>query len=265
MTEEKKKGRWEIIVPPLELTLERIDERLKELGLSDRQASIRATGYPDAIREIRRGKRPSSDRFIQLANALETTPDYLSGHVEHQSQAFWRTTTQSALPIEGVIELPRNIPVYGIADDGGIGAMDFDGAKGIEVLKYDLSKPIDYCRRPPRLALRDDIIAISVFGTSAYPRFEEADILYLEPDMGRDGDYVFLALKGDVTDRSGAPGRWMMLKRLVNNTPVLRDDENPFQVSHLVEQFTPPVQFKVPADLISKRYKVLTQNQLLSL
>lgn len=257
MSDDDAGPTWAMKTPPMDLVIERIDERIRALGLSDRQASLRATGYPDAIREIRRGKRPSSQRFVQLAAALETTPDYISGYVDHEKQAMWRATTSSALPIEGVQEMPRNIPVYGMSANGDIGMMDFERVKGIEVLKYDLDRPIDYCRRPPRLALRDDIIAISTFGSAMYPRYEDAEILYLEPTHGADGDYALVVLESDVPDRTGQAGPWMMLKRIAHRDWL--------HGNSTFEQFNPQRRFEVPREKVAKIYKVLSQNQLLSL
>lgn len=257
MSDSESAPAWAMKTPPMELVIERIDERLKALRLSDRQASLRATGYPDAIREIRRGKRPSSQRFVQLAAALETTPDYISGYVNHEKQALWRTTTSSALPIEGVQELPRDIPVYGMSATGGIGTMDFESQKGVEVVQYDLDRPIDFCRRTPRLALRQDIIAISVFGSSMYPRYEDAEVLYLEPVTGIDSGYAFFVLDEKMVDRAGQAGPWMALKRIA--------ERDWMQGNHILEQFNPPRKFELSGAKVKKVYRVLSQNQLLSL
>ncbi|MFC3422605.1 hypothetical protein ACFOHO_10865 [Rhizorhabdus histidinilytica] len=147
--------------PPIELMIQRIDERLKVLGLTDRQASIRATGLPDAIREIRRFKRPGSKRMIQLAKALETTPDWLGGYVDHQRGKVWLESTESALPIYGVADLPRDIPVFAASVDETAPAFFKDIVEkehSIEVKKrlyvmcfgYNFNDPIDFARRPPQ-------------------------------------------------------------------------------------------------------------------
>lgn len=58
--------------------LERIDERLTALGMSDRQASLEATGVATAIRNIRRGSEPAPTVLAKLAPVLQTTPGFLA-------------------------------------------------------------------------------------------------------------------------------------------------------------------------------------------
>lgn len=62
----------------------RIAERLATLGISERAASIKATGQPDTLRFIRtRDVMPSWQKLIQIAEALETSTDYLVGETDH--------------------------------------------------------------------------------------------------------------------------------------------------------------------------------------
>lgn len=59
--------------------LERVDERLKKLQMSARAASIRANGTPDIIRNwTAKDVLPRIDTLIQLARALDTTPEWLA-------------------------------------------------------------------------------------------------------------------------------------------------------------------------------------------
>ena len=62
---------------------ERIEERLKALGLSARGAAIRAGLHPDSIRSILRGKslNPRSGAVAALARVLEVPLEYLTDAV----------------------------------------------------------------------------------------------------------------------------------------------------------------------------------------
>lgn len=59
--------------------LERVDERLEKLGMSPRAASVRANGTPDIIRNWKsKDVLPRIDTIIQLARALDVTPEWLA-------------------------------------------------------------------------------------------------------------------------------------------------------------------------------------------
>ena len=65
----------------------RIATRLKDLGLSAREASIRTTGKPDFLRPVLAGARPRSDNLEKLAAVLQTTTDWLlTGTGDQQRQ-----------------------------------------------------------------------------------------------------------------------------------------------------------------------------------
>jgi transcriptional regulator with XRE-family HTH domain len=57
----------------------RITERLLELGLSPRAASVQAGGGPDLIRNIIRGRSqaPRAESLVRLASVLQVSLDYL--------------------------------------------------------------------------------------------------------------------------------------------------------------------------------------------
>lgn len=64
----------------IDILVDRIAQRVDALGITERDASIKATGKPDALRYIRvRRAMPSADRLAAIAKALETTPEWLLG------------------------------------------------------------------------------------------------------------------------------------------------------------------------------------------
>lgn len=67
---------------------ERIAERLALLGLSARDASMRAVGQPDVIRNItEKDSVPSAFRLLKLAKVLETTVSWLLGETDNVGPA----------------------------------------------------------------------------------------------------------------------------------------------------------------------------------
>jgi len=67
----------------------RIAERLVELDISAREASIRTTGKPDFLRPVLAGARPRSDNLEKLADVLQTSVEWLlngsGGHDQHDA------------------------------------------------------------------------------------------------------------------------------------------------------------------------------------
>lgn len=55
----------------------RIEKRRAALSLSDREASIKATGKPDLIRDIKRGVMPTAMKVAQLAPVLRCRLEWL--------------------------------------------------------------------------------------------------------------------------------------------------------------------------------------------
>lgn len=59
--------------------LERVEERMKKLGLTERAVGMRASGKPDVVRNWRtKDVLPRLDTLIQVAAALDTTPEWLT-------------------------------------------------------------------------------------------------------------------------------------------------------------------------------------------
>ena len=65
----------------MKATAEEVAARASELAaqkrLTDREVSIDATGKPDLLRDMRRGRMPSAERLQALADTLSTTVDFL--------------------------------------------------------------------------------------------------------------------------------------------------------------------------------------------
>lgn len=85
----------------IDILIERIAKRLDELRISERAASIEATGSPDAIRYIRaRRAMPAAPRLAAIARVLSATPSYLLGeadqnnYIHMESDNDWKTAVK---------------------------------------------------------------------------------------------------------------------------------------------------------------------------
>jgi len=214
--------------------LDRIDQRLRAKDLTDYRASMLAVGRPEIIRNIRRGlsKNPRRDTLEKLANVLDCSFEWLAtgrGPVE-------------PLPDDGTPgmpardQMPQDIPVLGTAE-------------GSEEAAFQLQSgnPIDHVRRPPGVASAVDVYAIYVVGDSMTPRFDEGELIYVSGKRpARPGDYVVVQAAGE----DGEITAWC--KRLVRKGGK----------SITLEQFNPPMTFKVPVKQAVAVHRVLTTNDL---
>jgi hypothetical protein len=218
------------------ILVDRIEERLQALGLSDRKASLKATGRPDLIRDIRRGKVPLSDKMGALARALETTADYLQGHSDAASDG--------RVPKLVPPDMPRDIPVYGTA----IGAdADFwsehSGDIAIEQTDLNTGEVIDYFRRPPSLMDRRDVYGLYVAGDSMAPRFESGEGVVVDPKQPpaiRDDVVVYLRAS------SGDGAAAVLIQRLVRRSSEWIE----------LEQFNPPSVFRIDKRKVAAIHRV---------
>lgn len=174
---------------------ERIRRRLDVLGLSDREASLRASGRrnPDLIRSLKSGRNhaPRGASLVELARVLEVTPEWLIGAEGGSDEPPPRRSTTSE-PVAVDFDsstLPVDIPVLGVAAGGAEGAFVIDGE-------------IDRVRRPPALRLAKNVYALYVRGVSMEPRFRAGDLLFVSPDRpAASGDDVIIQTR----NHDGAP------------------------------------------------------------
>ena len=152
----------------------KIEERLAALNLSARAASLRATGKPDTIRNIQRGRRPRSDTLENLARALECTVAWLMGedatpptrHIPHTDlPSAYASTTTFAPHTMG----RRDLPVLGVAVGGqdGVFAMN--------------DQPHDYIERPTSLEGIDDAYAVYIQDQTMEPRYLMGEVVCVHP------------------------------------------------------------------------------------
>ncbi len=152
----------------------KIEERLAALNLSARAASLRATGKPDTIRNIQRGRRPRSDTLENMARALECSVAWLMGedttppmrHIPHTDlPSIYGSTTTFAPHTMG----RRDLPVLGVAVDGqdGVFAMN--------------EQPHDFIERPTSLEGIDGAYAVYVRDSTMEPRYFLGEVVCIHP------------------------------------------------------------------------------------
>jgi len=223
----------------------RIQVRLQELGLSERQASLKAGLSDSYLRNIREGKSsaPRIDTLKKIALVLDTTPDWLmSGERVEES-----TTTVSKAdedPYQGLAEptnavisdalvLPnRRLPVYGQAVGGVDGEFPMNGTMLFDVL----------C--PPQLSEVAEAYAVIITGDSMYPRYEDGEIAFIDPTRRvRRGDYVVAQILMD----EFSPPHAYVKKFIRHDASVL-----------VLEQFNPPKELRFAhAQVVSVHFVAL--------
>ena len=160
---------------------DRVQQRLAELGLSAREASVTAGGSESLVANILQGKsrNPRGDTLENLARVLQTSSEWLlTGRAPHQNEV--RTAD---VPLPDRFSMPRDVPVFGTVAGSELG-------KGAFQLTADV---VEYVRRPPGLATVKDAYALYVEGESMSPKFEPGELVYVHPHRKVvSGDYVVI-------------------------------------------------------------------------
>lgn len=228
-----------------EILMIRIAQRLAELKITERAASLDATGKPDAIRYIKtRDAMPSAERLSKIAETLKTTPDWLLGNeVVGERRANFRQ-----FPAPDLRDLKRDLPIYGTA----LGAdLSFTGTEGelvgIEQTGINMYETLGYVQRPGSLVGNADAYVIIVAGYSMMPRFEPGRRLLINPKLPpRPGDDVIVQLKRPLGDDGDAELVAILLKTLLRQRPD----------RIVLSQYSPELTFEVPREAIHVVHRV---------
>lgn len=191
-----------------ETLADRIQQRLEALKISERAASIAATGNDATIRMIRTGKsvNPRSDTITKLAQVLQTTEQWLLNGSVPTVGADPASHPTDVRPAEVAARFDgaKDVPVLGTAAGSELG-------NGAFQLTTDV---IDYARRPYGLIGAPGVYALYVEGESMSPRFEPGDLIFVHPHrkpLG--GDYVVIQ---EPDTNNGEPRAFV--KRLIKIT-----------------------------------------------
>lgn len=231
----------------LEILKTRVRERLKETGLTPRAASLAAVNSPDLVRYIfDRNSMPGGDKLARLADVLGTTSDYLLGNSEEV-----QPNGASVKPVAGFTlpprrSTPRDLPVYGTALGASREYLDDHGNKmAVEQVDLFMASAIDFILRPPLLAGRKDIFAVYVSGDSMSPKYESGDPVLVEPARpAAIGDHVLVLLRSAIDQGEEITGA--LIKKLVRRSASYIE----------LEQYNPRSTFRLPAEDVSKIYRI---------
>lgn len=241
---------------PAEILIDRIDERLAELGrtrywLSSEISDGRST---TAIRDIaRRGSMPAGDRLGRIALALDTSTEWLLG--EARDPAPVRSEVGLS---EGHVGRPSReagipgIPLVGTGDCAELALEDAETHRTVMVERssFDPDYHVRMITRPPALRGARDLYAIYFRGVSMEPRFESGEVAIVDPQRPvRAGDYVLVQLNSGEDDSVQS----VLVKRLVRQNAA----------ETILEQFNPPLTFAVPRERIARIHRILPQTDLL--
>jgi hypothetical protein len=227
------------------ILLDRIDERLSALGISERKASLAATGKPDMIRDMRRGRQPIAARLAALAATLETTTDYLQGAVDQPGGSIGGGTGIRQL-VPPPQDMLQDIPVYGTALGSEAEYADqADGKVAVEQVDLNTAEVVDRFRRPPNLLNRRDIYGLYVAGDSLEPAYESGQGILVDPKRPPTSrDYVVVYLR---TREDGDGSAGVLIKRLVRRSASYVE----------LQQYNPPATFRLDSRLFKEVHRVM--------
>lgn len=189
----------------------RIKERREYEKLSQQSLAEMLGVSRGAVAQWEAGNNdPTIDKIAALANALHVSVEWLltgvgvvAGEMSPIRLDGPPLDLAGKVPVPGISSMPVDLPEIGVAAGGNNGDFSMNG------------ETIDYKRRPPGLAANRRAFAIRVIGESMYPRFEEGELVYIDPMRPpRIGDYVLIELK---PVRGGEPGH-AYIKRLLAKT-----------------------------------------------
>jgi phage repressor protein C with HTH and peptisase S24 domain len=236
----------------------RIERKLDQHGFTERDASLKAVGKPDLIRDMRRRRgMPGSDRLRALARLLGTTSDWLleggeEGEAEIRADAAIGTVL-SEVRGTGLEDVERSwrapspskpVPLVGSAVGGIADGID----EHVELTELHLGEVLDYLSRPVSLVKDGAAYAVTIVGDSMAPRFEPGERAFVSPraTVGI-GDDVIVQLKSpSAADQAADRVTMVLIKRLVKRTPAFVE----------LRQFNPEMTFKVETARVAAIHRV---------
>lgn len=167
-----------------------VSARLAELKIGPGTAERIGGLGKNYVSDIVRGQKTDVRQAFmpRLAKALDWTQDELRLRLAG-AEGPAPTVVPADVPRVDAHDLPKDVPVRGIAAGAVVGAFTIDGT-------------IDWVRRPPALSHTTNAYALYVAGTSMSPKYEPGDLVFVNPDRpAAAGDTVIIQTRnydGDV-------------------------------------------------------------------
>ena len=155
-----------------------------------------------------------------------------------------------APPMEGagIERMKRDVPIFGTA----LGADEIVAGEAIEQIELNRGDVIGYRRRPVLLDGRADVYALYVQGSSMAPRHRDGAVLFVEerrrPSVGDDA-VVYLRVPDE---HDGERPSAVLVKSVVRKSASYVE----------LEQFSPPLVFRIPMERVMRMDRVLTLDEL---
>jgi phage repressor protein C with HTH and peptisase S24 domain len=178
---------------------------------------------------------------VNVADLLSRSPsETLTSPDATHSLSFGRNnaqkSTQTGPTIPTPSKMPKDVPVYGTAQGGPVGAFQMEN--GV----------IDYVRRPPGIADAKDVYALYIVGDSMAPRYQEGELVYVSSKRPvRPGDYVIVEfVNGDG-------------EQVAYCKQLMRRNASTLQLT----QSNPERVFDLEMDRVLRVHRILTMNELM--
>lgn len=203
------------------------------------------TAEPSSDKLGRLGQILGIDIFAAMQGQVVTVPAENRADISQPVTLVRRSDVRPPAPDDpaGAIPRmggPRNVPVYGTVAGGKDGDFSLN------------RETIDYAPRQPGIAQRRDVYALYVVNDSMAPKYEEGELLYVDPHRAPSiNDYVIIELH---PEEDGEPGQGF-IKRLKRRTPTLI----------VVEQFNPAGEIEFDRDRVKSLHRVIPVSELLGL
>ncbi len=218
-----------------------------QAGLSRPKLATLMNTSPQQIEKLEKGQRKLSSEWIgRAADALGVQPAALITEGE--------LPPPNARPIKmegaSIERLREDLPIFGTA----LGAPKVVEGEAIEQTFVNTGEIIGYAKRPVILNGHDDAYAVYTVGHSMAPKYDAGDMLVAQRKRpARIGDDVVVYLRAEGEEDDGERARGVLVKRLVRRTAVYTE----------LEQFNPPLVFRIQAEQILRMDRIMTLSDLI--
>lgn len=238
-----------------ETLAQRIEELVKKSGKSPRAISMEATGKPDTVRDVLRGKSlPSSTTLAKLAAVLGTTTDFLLGSAKTPAPVLSEVAlSEHHLSWGGPEPEEPGVPLVGTGDCADLEVKTQDGQEVlIERSSFDPEYHIQFVHRPPALRGNSQAYAVYFHGSSMEPRYFAGEVGLVDPTRpAGPGDFVVVQLNDG--NGHGNDVVSVLVKRLVRaNSREL-----------VLEQYNPPLTFAVERAHVARFHRIIPPTEQL--
>lgn len=248
---------------------------LKPAGLTENAWTVRAGVNRSFFQGLREGKVPRTDTLARVLGAIGMTPaEFYRGQAgegvllaEPDSARVRTTVKEYRAPAASDLiptsapnpALARDIPVLGTAEGAAEPVNAEGGGNGhagtVEAMHLLVNEVIEFKARPSSLIHRREIYALYVAGDSMWPRFDQGDLVYVDPRRPPAiGDDVIVQLRDDAAPEGGDPDA--VVRVLVKRLAKKRVDAWEF------EQFNPALRFTLAAKSIARIHRIMRLDEL---